>query len=119
MAPSYVVCMTANQDSMYAVINQVRCVEDAGSPFALVKSEYQTAALRNSTWSVVSTTSESYFTIDADGVRYYVFRVTCYVDRNGVFTMRYPNGVGFRYNTLASKNPKAQTCVSARNGLGE
>ncbi|KFH72389.1 hypothetical protein MVEG_02680 [Podila verticillata NRRL 6337] len=70
MASSYVFCMTFNQDSMYAVINQVRRAEDGGSLFALVKSEYQTAALRNSTWSVASTTLESYFTIDADGVRY-------------------------------------------------
>lgn len=82
---------------------------------ALIKTEYPTTATGNNTWSVVSTTPQSFFVPDSQGILY----ITCDVDNNGVVTLRYENGAGYLYDPLATKRPKAQTCSSASNGLGE
>ncbi|KAF9392917.1 hypothetical protein CPB97_007443 [Podila verticillata] len=109
-------CVAVNQDSMYVVNLMGYQSNDQSKPLlALIKTEYPTTETGNNTWSVVSTTPQSFFVPDTQGILY----ITCDVDNNGVVTLRYENGAGYLYDPLATKRPKAQTCSSASNGLGE
>lgn len=109
-------CVAVNQDSMYVVNLMGYQSNDQSKPLlALIKTEYPTTATGNNTWSVVSTTPQSFFVPDTKGILY----ITCDVDNNGVVTLRYENGAGYIYDPLAPKSSKTQTCSSASNGLGE
>ncbi|KAG0355325.1 hypothetical protein BG005_005759 [Podila minutissima] len=119
--PKGSVCIAISQDSMYAVVLGNHS-NGKGDFIGLIKAENPNT-VRNNTWTVVSTTPANYFetyggiysdltTIGPDWKQ----GVTCDVDRNLVFTLRFPSGAGFRYIPWAPKVSRAQTCTSAIPG---
>lgn len=114
-------CVAVNKDSMYAAIKGTQSVGHSGPLITLIKAEHPTTAVRNITWTVVSTTPSSYFQARPSryGIDWSHYDLTCDVDRNSVFTLRYSNGAAFRYIPSAPKISMAQTCSSSSDGLGE
>ncbi|KAG0032453.1 hypothetical protein BGZ82_006517 [Podila clonocystis] len=116
-------CIAVNQDSMYAIVEGYHSFGQE-KLLALVKAENPNT-VRNNSWTVVSTNPASYIGHNFDFYRDGTFAdlelvdKTCDVDRNGVVTLRFSSGTGFRYIPWAPKVPQAQTCTSASNGLGE
>ncbi|KAG0013595.1 hypothetical protein BGZ81_000930 [Podila clonocystis] len=104
-------CMAVSQGVVYAAVTGFQPDGGDGTLLTLIKTVHPATANGNNTWSVISVTPSGYF--GRNGL------VDCDVDKNGVFTMRLNNGAGYRYDPLASKVPRAQTCSSNGNGLGE
>ncbi|KAG0023929.1 hypothetical protein BGZ81_007897 [Podila clonocystis] len=115
----YPACIAVNQDSMYAIVrgDQSQSV-DPWRLLVLIKAENPNA-VRDNSWTIVSTTPASYMEENFDIYNDRTFAglgwvdKTCDVDRNGVVTLRFPSGEGFRYIPWAPKVPQAQTCTSA------
>ncbi|KAG0039711.1 hypothetical protein BGZ82_007012 [Podila clonocystis] len=107
----YPECMTVSQGVMYAAVAGYQPDGGDGRLLTLIKTERSFTVTGNNTWSVISATPIGYFGRTD--------RIDCDVDKNGVFTMRLQDGAGYRYDPLAPKVPRAQTCSSDGNGLGE
>ncbi|KAG0094775.1 hypothetical protein BGZ93_006785 [Podila epicladia] len=101
-------CMAVSQDVVYAAFKGYQTGKDL---LTLIKTEYPINSTGNITWSVVSTTPINYFGR--------IGEMKCDVDKDHIFIMWLPDGIGYRYEPLALKAPRAQTCSSDSNGLGE
>ncbi|KAG0360681.1 hypothetical protein BG005_010147 [Podila minutissima] len=109
-------CIAVDQGIMYAAIKGTQLGGDVGDLLVLIKSEYPTTVVANNIWSVISTAPEGYFSShDSD----WITQTSCNVDKNGVFTLRFFRGPGYRYDPTAAKSSKTQTCSSDSSGLGE
>jgi hypothetical protein len=114
--PNGPACIAVDQGTMYAVIKGTQLGGDVGDLLILIKSEYPTAAVAYNIWSVISTAPARYFSPLTSN---WITETSCNVDKNGVFTLRFFNGSGYRYDPTAPKLSKTQTCSSDSNNLGE
>ncbi|KAG0094773.1 hypothetical protein BGZ93_006783 [Podila epicladia] len=109
-------CITVSQGTMYAAIKGTQLEGDVGDLLVLIKSDYPTTVVANNVWSVISTAPSGYFTsLTSD----WITETSCNVSKNGVFTLRFFRGPGYRYDPMASKSSKSQTCSADSSGLGE
>lgn len=103
-------CMAVSQGVLHAAFEGHQS-GGGRTLLTLIKTEHPINSAGNNTWSVISATPAEYFGR--------ISEMECDVDKNGIFTMRLPDGIGYRYEPLAPKAPRAQTCSSDSNGLGE
>ncbi|KAG0013594.1 hypothetical protein BGZ81_000929 [Podila clonocystis] len=108
-------CIAVNQGTMYAAIKGTQLGGDVGDILVLIKSEYPTTVVANNIWSAISTAPAGYFSLNSDMIT----NTSCNVDKSGVFTLRFFNGSGYRYDPTAPKSSKTQTCSSDGNRFGE
>ncbi|KAF9335647.1 hypothetical protein BG006_010992 [Podila minutissima] len=106
-------CMAVSRGVLYAAFEGHQS-GGGETLLTLIKTEHPIKSTGNTTWSVVSATPAEYFGR--------IGEIECDVDKNGIFTMRLPDGIIYRYEPLApraSRASRAQTCSSDSNGLGE
>lgn len=109
-------CIAVDQGTMYAVIKGTQLGGDVADLLVLIKSEYPTIAVAHNIWSVISTAPARYF---SSATNDWIADTSCFVDKNGVFTLRFVDGSGYRYDPTAPKSSKTQTCSSGSSNLGE
>lgn len=112
-------CIAVNQDSMYAVIEGSQLNSRDGGLFTLIKTEHPTIAAGNNIWSVVSTMPVKNFWDEEYDIFSQIMFSVCSVDRDGAFTFRLQDSSGIRYDPMAPKAPRLQTCSADSNSHGE